>query len=94
MFFFSDRHTQSAEMLKERISLEDLLSTMTLGNLLPDPLSHMLELAPELTTGEVSGYLILIKCIPFFSQCPNDKRQTHKYKQLFSPHHRKLLISI
>ncbi|CAB3244252.1 unnamed protein product [Arctia plantaginis] len=50
---YLDRHTQSAEMAKERVSLEDLLSTMTLGNLLPHPLSHMLELAPELTAGEI-----------------------------------------
>lgn len=49
-----DRHTQSAEMAKERAALQELLSTMTLGQLLPHPLSHMLELAPELTASEVN----------------------------------------
>ncbi|CAH2075037.1 unnamed protein product, partial [Iphiclides podalirius] len=34
-------------------ALSELLSTMTLGQLLPHPLSHMLELAPELTASEL-----------------------------------------
>ncbi|KAJ8732254.1 hypothetical protein PYW08_014984 [Mythimna loreyi] len=50
---YLDRHTQSAEMAKERAALQELLSTMTLGQLLPHPLSHMLELAPELTASEI-----------------------------------------
>ncbi|KAF9422851.1 hypothetical protein HW555_001635 [Spodoptera exigua] len=50
---YLDRHTQSAEMAKERAALTELLSTMTLGQLLPHPLSHMLELAPELTASEI-----------------------------------------
>jgi hypothetical protein len=48
-----DRHSQSAEMARERAALTELLETMTLGQLLPHPLSHMLELAPELTASEV-----------------------------------------
>ncbi|XP_075970219.1 integrator complex subunit 5 omd isoform X2 [Anticarsia gemmatalis] len=50
---YLDRHTQSAEMARERVALTELLSTMTLGQLLPHPLSHMLELAPELTASEI-----------------------------------------
>ncbi|CAG9785264.1 unnamed protein product [Diatraea saccharalis] len=48
-----DRHSQSAEMARERAALAELLATMTLGQLLPHPLSHMLELAPELTASEI-----------------------------------------
>ncbi|RVE46614.1 hypothetical protein evm_008747 [Chilo suppressalis] len=48
-----DRHSQSAEMARERAALAELLATMTLGQLLPHPLSHMLELAPGLTAGEI-----------------------------------------
>ncbi|KAL0892452.1 hypothetical protein ABMA27_015562, partial [Loxostege sticticalis] len=48
-----DRHTQSAEMARERAALSELLATMTLGQLLPHPLAHMLELAPELTASEI-----------------------------------------
>ncbi|KAJ0180096.1 hypothetical protein K1T71_004687 [Dendrolimus kikuchii] len=48
-----DRHTLSAEIARERAALAELLSTMTLGQLLPHPLSHMLELAPELTASEI-----------------------------------------
>lgn len=40
-------------MTRELAALTELLATMTLGHLLPHPLSHMLELAPELTAGEV-----------------------------------------
>lgn len=50
---YLNRHTQSAEMVKEREALTELLSTMTLGQLLPHPLSHMLELAPELAPSEI-----------------------------------------
>lgn len=48
-----DRHTHSPEVERERATLTELLSTMTLGQLLPHPLSHMLELAPELTPNEI-----------------------------------------
>ncbi|CAK1603882.1 unnamed protein product [Parnassius mnemosyne] len=48
-----DRHTQSAEIAREMAALSELLTTMTLGQLLPHPLSHMLELAPELTASEL-----------------------------------------
>ncbi|KAG6463403.1 hypothetical protein O3G_MSEX013855 [Manduca sexta] len=48
-----DRHTNSAEMARERAALTELLSTMTLGQLLPHPLCHMLELAPELSASEL-----------------------------------------
>ncbi|CAK1553432.1 unnamed protein product [Leptosia nina] len=48
-----DRHTQSPELSRELSALTELLSTMTLGQLLPHPLSHMLELAPELTASEL-----------------------------------------
>ncbi|XP_064071153.1 integrator complex subunit 5 [Vanessa tameamea] len=47
------RHTQSAEMVRELAALVELLSVMTLGQLLPHPLSHILELAPELTPSEI-----------------------------------------
>ncbi|XP_072940558.1 integrator complex subunit 5 isoform X2 [Epargyreus clarus] len=47
-----DRHTQSAEVARELAALTELLATMTLGQLLPHPLAHMLELAPELTASE------------------------------------------
>ncbi|XP_045764485.1 integrator complex subunit 5 [Maniola jurtina] len=47
-----DRHKQSAEMAHELIALMELLSVMTLGQLLPHPLSHILELSPELTANE------------------------------------------
>ncbi|XP_068630390.1 integrator complex subunit 5 isoform X2 [Battus philenor] len=47
------RHAQSAETAREMAALTELLSTMTLGQLLPHPLSHMLELAPELTANEL-----------------------------------------
>lgn len=47
-------------MAKERVALTELLSTMTLGQLLPHPLSHMLELAPELTASEVRVLLLLL----------------------------------
>ncbi|XP_049865690.1 integrator complex subunit 5 [Pectinophora gossypiella] len=50
---YLDRHTQSAEMAREMAALTELLATMTLGQLLPHPLSHMLELAPELTASEI-----------------------------------------
>lgn len=45
-------------MAKERAALTELLSTMTLGQLLPHPLSHMLELAPELTASEVTTFYL------------------------------------
>ncbi|XP_053602344.1 integrator complex subunit 5 [Plodia interpunctella] len=48
-----DRHTTSPELVHERAALAELLETMTLGQLLPHPLSHMLELAPELTASEI-----------------------------------------
>ncbi|CAH0727969.1 unnamed protein product, partial [Brenthis ino] len=48
-----DRHTQSEEMARELAALTELLSVMTLGQLLPHPLSHILELAPELTASEI-----------------------------------------
>ncbi|XP_039749082.1 integrator complex subunit 5 [Pararge aegeria] len=48
-----DRHKQSAEMASEMIALTELLSVMTLGQLLPHPLSHILELSPELTANEI-----------------------------------------
>ncbi|XP_059048319.1 LOW QUALITY PROTEIN: integrator complex subunit 5 [Achroia grisella] len=48
----ADRHSQSSELARERAALSELLATMTLGQLLPHPLSHMLELAPELTASE------------------------------------------
>ncbi|XP_028161346.1 integrator complex subunit 5 isoform X1 [Ostrinia furnacalis] len=48
-----DRHTHAAEISRERAALCDLLTTMTLGQLLPHPLSHMLEMAPELTANEI-----------------------------------------
>ncbi|CAG4936851.1 unnamed protein product [Colias eurytheme] len=48
-----DRHTQSPELARELSALTELLSIMTLGQLLPHPLSHMLELAPELTASEL-----------------------------------------
>ncbi|XP_045534230.1 integrator complex subunit 5 [Papilio machaon] len=48
-----DRHAQSAEAARELSALSELLSVMTLGQLLPHPLSHMLELAPELTASEL-----------------------------------------
>ncbi|CAH2107656.1 unnamed protein product [Euphydryas editha] len=48
-----DRHTQSPEMARELAALTELLSVMTLGQLLPHPLSHILELAPELTPSEI-----------------------------------------
>ncbi|XP_061378023.1 integrator complex subunit 5 isoform X2 [Danaus plexippus] len=47
-----DRHTQSSELSQELAALKELLTLMTLGQLLPHPLSHMLELAPELTATE------------------------------------------
>ncbi|KPJ15933.1 hypothetical protein RR48_09979 [Papilio machaon] len=47
------RHAQSAEAARELSALSELLSVMTLGQLLPHPLSHMLELAPELTASEL-----------------------------------------
>lgn len=47
-------------MAKERAALQELLATMTLGQLLPHPLSHMLELAPELTASEVNYKLAFI----------------------------------
>lgn len=46
-------------MEREQAALTELLSTMTLGQLLPHPLSHMLELAPELTASEVCP------CVPW-----------------------------
>ncbi|XP_022125760.1 integrator complex subunit 5 [Pieris rapae] len=48
-----DRHTQSPELSRELSALTELLSTMTLGQLLPHPLCHILELAPELTANEL-----------------------------------------
>ncbi|XP_060801009.1 integrator complex subunit 5 [Amyelois transitella] len=48
-----DRHTNSPELARERAALAELLETMTLGQLLPHPLCHMLELAPELTASEI-----------------------------------------
>ncbi|KAL4704073.1 hypothetical protein ACJJTC_004419 [Scirpophaga incertulas] len=48
-----DRHTQSAEMARERAALTELVAAMALGQLLPHPLSHMLELVPDLTAAEI-----------------------------------------
>ncbi|XP_050676730.1 integrator complex subunit 5 isoform X2 [Leptidea sinapis] len=48
-----DRHTQSPELVRELSALSELLSTMVLGQLLPHPLCHMLQLAPELTASEL-----------------------------------------
>ncbi|KAI5645174.1 integrator complex subunit 5 [Phthorimaea operculella] len=50
---YLDRHTQSAEMATELAAMTELLATMTLGQLLPHPLSHMLSLAPQLTASEI-----------------------------------------
>ncbi|XP_013134455.1 PREDICTED: uncharacterized protein LOC106100217 [Papilio polytes] len=48
-----DRQGRGAEAARELSALSELLSVMSLGQLLPHPLSHMLELAPELTAGEL-----------------------------------------
>ncbi|KAJ2947164.1 hypothetical protein O0L34_g16522 [Tuta absoluta] len=40
-------------MATELAAMTELLATMTLGQLLPHPLSHMLELAPQLTASEI-----------------------------------------
>ncbi|KAG7299718.1 hypothetical protein JYU34_016717 [Plutella xylostella] len=48
-----DRYCMSAEMRRERSALSELLATMSLGQLLPPPLCHMLQLAPALTSSEL-----------------------------------------
>ncbi|XP_041976099.1 integrator complex subunit 5 [Aricia agestis] len=45
--------TQSAEMSRELAAMTELLSTMSLGQLLPHPLTHIHQLAPDLTAAEI-----------------------------------------
>ncbi|XP_063621072.1 integrator complex subunit 5 isoform X1 [Cydia splendana] len=45
--------SQSPEIIREKTALKELLETMTLGQLLPHPLSHMIEMVHNLSAIEI-----------------------------------------